>query len=107
MRGTKMDQYRIDFASFPWNSQAPGVRFKVHKRLGTQLRVVEFTREFVEADWCTRGHIGSVLEGSLEIDFQGTPIVFNAGEGLSIEPGRNHQARVVTDCVRLVLVEEA
>lgn len=102
-----MDRTRIDFASLPWNSPAAGVRFKIHKHGNTQLRFVEFTRDFVEADWCARGHMGYVLEGRLEIDFQGTVVEFVAGDGLFIEPGRKHKAHVVTESALLFLVEEA
>jgi quercetin dioxygenase-like cupin family protein len=101
-----MDPYRIDFESLDWNSPDVGVRFKVHRQGGRQIRLVEFTREFIEADWCTRGHIGYVIEGRLEIDFDGTPVVFGPGDGLFIEAGERHKARVLTNLARLMLVEE-
>ena len=69
---------------------------------------MEFTREFVELDWCRKAHIGYVLEGELEIDFSGNVVVCSAGEGLFIPPGdaNKHKARTLSDVVRLVLVEE-
>ena len=104
-----MNQYRIDFESIPWETPADGVRFKAYEQDGKRLRLVEFTKDFVEADWCSSGHVGQVLEGRMEIDFDGNVIAFGQGDGIFIPPGEahKHKARVLSDTVRLVLVEEA
>ncbi|MHC4798107.1 MAG: phosrestin, partial [Planctomycetota bacterium] len=85
-----------------------GVRFKTCQQGGKQLRLVEFTRGFVEPDWCTKGHIGYVLEGQLEVDFERDIVVFKTGDGLFIPAGEEnkHMAKVLSDVVRIVLVEE-
>ena len=103
-----MENYRIDFDSIPWTEPAPGVRFKVHGQDGRQLRLVEFAKEFVEPDWCTKGHIGMLLDGELEIDFSGTIVTFKSGDGLFIPAGEKgkHMAKAVTDVARLLLVED-
>ncbi len=103
-----MGPYKIDFESTPWQAPAVGVRAKIHDQDGKRLRLVEFTGEFVEPDWCRKGHIGYVLEGELEIEFNGTVVVFSSGDGLFIPPGNDnkHRAKVLTDVVRLILVEE-
>ena len=69
---------------------------------------MEFTREFVEPDWCRKGHLCYVLEGQLDIDFNGERVLFTQGDGVFIPPGETHKhmARVVTDVVRLILVED-
>ena len=92
----------------PWQSPAPGVRFKAWERNGSRLRLAEFTKEFVEADWCVKGHIGYVLEGVIEVDFQTKEEVFVAGDGLFIPPGNEHghKAKAITNSVTLVLVEK-
>lgn len=103
-----MQHYRVDFESIPWNAPAAGFRFKIHKQDGKQLRIVEFSKEFVEPDWCTRGHIGCVLEGEFEINFSGKLMTFKAGDGLFIRAGEQnkHMARAVTDVATLFLVED-
>jgi len=100
--------HRVDFESMPWQSLAPGVRFKAWERNGRWLRLAEFTKEFVEADWCVKGHIGYVLEGVIEVDFRKREEVFVAGDGLSIPPGseHGHKARAITNTVMLMLVED-
>ena len=99
---------RVDFESLPWESPAPGVRFKKCERQGRRLRLAEFTKEFVEPDWCVKGHIGYVLEGVIAVDFHGKEVVFVAGDGLFILPGteHGHKARAITDSVTLILVDE-
>lgn len=101
-----MGPYRIDFQRLPWDSPARGVRFKAYEQNGRRLRLAEFTREFVEPDWCTKGHIGYVLEGRMEIDFDGESLTFGPGDGLFIQPGNNHKAKVITDIAKVILVED-
>ena len=103
-----MEQYKIDFKMMPWDTPAIGVRFKAYEQGGRKLRLAEFTREFVEPDWCTKGHIGYILEGQMEIDFDGKVIVFEPGDGLFIPAGEKHKhkGRVLTDVVKVILVED-
>ena len=104
-----MEQYRIDFESIAWETPVAGVRFKAYEQGGKKLRLVEFGKEFVEPDWCTKGHIGYILQGRMEIDFDGKVILFGPGDGVFIPAGQEHKhkARVLTDKVTAVLVEEA
>ena len=84
------------------------MRSKVSRDDSKQLRLVEFTREFIEPDWCEKGHVGFVLAGTLEVDFRGQVITYPEGSGIFIPPGASsaHKARSVTPVVRLVLVED-
>ncbi|MBC8471506.1 MAG: cupin domain-containing protein [Planctomycetes bacterium] len=103
-----MKQYRIDFESMAWESPADGVRFKAYEQGSKKLRLVEFSKEFVEPDWCTKGHIGYILQGQMEIDFDGEKIVFGPGDGVFIPEGpeHKHKGRVLTDKVKAILVED-
>ena len=103
-----MDQYKINFQSMEWEKPADGVKFKVHQQAGRQIRLAEFGKEFVEPDWCTKGHIGYVLEGEMEIDFDGKKEVFGPGDGLFIPTGEEHKhkGRVLTDTIKAILVED-
>ena len=102
-----MGRYKVDFGSMPWEEPAAGVRCKACEQDGRRLRLAEFTRDFVEPDWCTKGHIGYVLEGEMELDFHGKVVTVRTGDGLFIPSGgkHGHKARVLTDVVRIVLVE--
>jgi quercetin dioxygenase-like cupin family protein len=102
-------EYRADFESIPWQSPLPGMRFRIHEQDGRRLRVVEYSNDFVEPDWCRNGHVGYVLEGEVEIDFNGRLVRFGAGDGIFIPPGdeHKHKARILSEIVRVVLFESA
>jgi quercetin dioxygenase-like cupin family protein len=104
-----MEPFKVDFDLLDWQSARPGARSKVYREGSKQLRVLEFTPEFVEPDWCERGHVGLVLSGTLEIDFRGQVVSYPQGSGIFIPPGHSaaHKARSATPVVRLVLVEDA
>jgi len=104
-----MKKYRIDFESIAWEKLALGARFKAYRQGRRKLRLAEFTREFVEPDWCTKGHIGYVLQGRMEIDFDGQIVTFGPGDGLFIPAGEKHKhkAKVLTDKVKIILVEDS
>lgn len=91
------DQTKIDFSEIPWERPARGVKFKAVFRDGKKLRLVEFSSDFVEEDWCVKGHIGYVLQGELEISFADKSLRFSAGDGLFIIAGESekHKARVI------------
>ncbi len=101
-------KYRIDFKTIKWYNPSIGVKMKSYIHDNKQIRLVEFTKEFIEPDWCLKGHIGYVLEGELEINFSGNKIRYNAGNGIFIPPGSEHKhmAEVISDTVRLILIED-
>ncbi len=103
-----MEQYRIDFESMAWESAVRGARFKAYEQGGKKLRLVEFGKEFVEPDWCTKGHIGLILEGQMEIDFDGEKEIFAPGDGIFIPAGQEHKhkGRVLTDKVKVIMIED-
>lgn len=103
-----MEAYKVLFESLEWQAAMPGARFKVFGDGRKQMRLLEFTSEFVEPHWCEKGHIGCVLEGELEVDFRGRIVRYAEGSGIFIPagPASGHKARSVTPAVRLFLVED-
>lgn len=103
-----MEQYKIDFESIQWEIPAEGIRFKAYKQNNKQVRIVEFTDKFVETDWCRKGHIVYILDGQLEVNFNGKLVVFNKGDGLFIPTGEKdrHIGRALTKIVRMLFVED-
>ena len=102
------EQCKIDFTSIPWETPAEGVRFKAYRQNGKQVRLVEFTDKFVENDWCTKGHIVFILEGRLEVNFNGNVVVFDKGDGLFIPAGEKdkHKGRSLTKVLKMIFVED-
>ena len=103
-----MEQHRVLFDSLEWQSSIHGARFKAFRSGVKQLRLVEFTSEFVEPDWCEKGHFGFVIKGELEIDFHGQLVRYPEGSGIFIPSGSGsgHKGRSITSSVLLFLIED-
>ncbi|MFQ5754383.1 MAG: cupin domain-containing protein [bacterium] len=103
-----MENVLVDIESMTWQERVPGARFKAFVRDGKQLRLVEISTELVEPDWCLRGHIGYVLQGEMEINFNGRLKKYKPGQGIFIPGGKEfkHKLRVLSQRVRLILVED-
>ena len=95
-----------DFENLEWESPAPGCRQKVFHREGKPWRLVEFAPEFVEREWCQKGHNGIVLSGEFEIDFGDRAVHYPEGTRFYIPPGNPHKARHIASLVRLFLIDE-
>ncbi len=71
---------KINFTKIPWETPAVGVRIKKVVSGENQIRLVEFSEGFIEAEYCRKGHIGYVVEGSMKLDVNGKMVDFKAGE---------------------------
>ena len=99
---------RIDFDTIAWPSPMPHFRQEIYERDGRRLRLLNLDGDFVEPGWCVRGHIGYVLRGTMEIAFADHTETLTEGNGIFIPPGEpgRHRAKILSDVVQLVLVEE-
>jgi len=82
-----VEQYKVSFESIPWEMPADGVKFKAYKQNGRKLRLAEFSKEFTEPDWYTKGHIDiGLMEENEEKYWQliGRIACGNGGNTLSI-----------------------
>jgi quercetin dioxygenase-like cupin family protein len=104
-----MATYRVPFDDLPWQTSPAGVLFKAHRIGGSQLRLLEFTTELVHPHWCATGHVGYVIEGDMEIEFEDRVEHYRAGDGLIVPAGMmdRHRPKALSDRVRLVFVEQA
>lgn len=78
-----MEKSRVDFDSLPRQRSLQGARHKVFQN--------------------------NNLEGEMDIDFNGNIVRFSTGDGLFIPEGNENRrkASVISDVVRLILVEDA
>ncbi|HET8563376.1 MAG TPA: phosrestin [Candidatus Binatia bacterium] len=104
----RTEEVTADFIQVAWESLATGVRVKVVRRGGLQLRLVQFSREFVEREWCEKKHTGYVIEGELAVEFASGTVRFHQGQGIVLPGGTGgkHKASSVTEVVTLFLVED-
>ena len=103
-----MSNIPIHFQELKWVEAAIGLRYKEYIRRNQRIRLAEFSEGFVEEDWCTKGHVGCVLEGSMKIDFNGKLVCYHKGDGLWINEGDKDKHKVIIEeggKVLLFLVE--
>ena len=102
-----MSGYHVDFDTLEWESPMTGLRFKAISSGGRQLRMVEYTPA-MKMHWCDKGHIGYLLDGEFEIEFESVTVTYRSGDGVFIPPGEEHRhkGKALTDVVRVVFVED-
>lgn len=102
-----MDQYKIEFEHMDWDYPVDGIRQKVISVGLRRLRLVEYTQD-MKPHWCSKEHIGYILEGRFEIGFKDGIVIFEKGDGVFIQSGaeHRHKARALTEVVRAVFIED-
>ncbi len=98
----------ICFDELPWESPAPGVRFKTFVRGSQQLRLLEFSAGFEEKDWCTRGHAFHVLAGAFTLRMRDRQVRLQAGDVGFLAAGEADAHKAILGAgehVRLLLFE--
>ena len=103
-----MPEHKIDFNAIEWESPLKGVKFKKYISGNKQVRFVEYTKEFIEPNCCLRGHIGCVIEGEFEIDFNGNITRYKSGDNIFIPAGEEHKHKVniISNYAKVFLVED-
>jgi quercetin dioxygenase-like cupin family protein len=103
-----LEHSRVPFSALPWQSMAVGAQHKVAERGGKRVRLVELTDSFIEPDWCSKAHVGYVLEGAVEVGFEARVERFAQGDGFLIQAGSDdkHKAKALTPRALLLIVED-
>jgi mannose-6-phosphate isomerase-like protein (cupin superfamily) len=99
--------YLVNFDAMTWQSPMLGVRHKVHCEGARILRLVEYSREMLP-HWCSKGHIGHIIQGRMEIEFKRDRQLFSTGDAIFIPSGPEHSHRAValTSVVTALFVED-
>jgi transcriptional regulator GlxA family with amidase domain len=99
--------YLVEFDKLSWETPMDGVRCKVRQEGDQRLRLVEYSAS-MPRHWCEKGHLGYLLTGEIEIEFERETRVFRAGHGVFIPDGPQHRhgARTLTDTVTALFVEK-
>jgi len=86
-------EYKLKFDELEWQEPDTGIRTKSFESSSKQIRLIELTNEFSHPHWCEAGHIGYVLEGVLEIEFESKVESYNSGDVIFIPDGAEHKHR--------------
>jgi quercetin dioxygenase-like cupin family protein len=101
---------RISFAELDWEEDVPGIRARERQVDGRRWALVEYASGARREEWCLDGHVGFVLEGAVEYEFEdgGEPLALSAGEAFCLSTGRAHRGRNLADgCTQLFLIDDA
>ena len=101
--------YRVAFADHDWEPALGGsARLKRAARGGKVFRLLELTPASNHPDWCETGHLGMIVEGELEIEFEAKTVRFSAGDALMIPDGAasRHRPRALTERAVMFLIED-
>ena len=102
-----MDNYLIEFDKIPWESPQKGIQQKTLLKDHKQIRLVMFDDQFEEIDWCTKEHIGFIIEGQLNVNFIEGSKIFNKGNGLCIPENHPHKVKMAKKKTAKVILFES
>ena len=102
-------KYLVEFDSIDWELIAEGVAEKCIVQNNQKLRLVEFSSGFFEENWCSKGHIGYVLSGQMNLHFRDEIVHFKLGNALWIEAGiaNEHKMRLIDNQTVCLLLFES
>ena len=103
-----MNKNLIHFENMDWERPKEGVEQKICADGNQRLRLLKFRDSFVEEEWCLSGHIGFVLEGQMDISFNGVITSYKKGDGLWINEGESSKHKVIIEKgkqIELILFE--
>jgi len=92
-----MTTYSSSFEKEEWNTETIGRKYKTIHIDNKKMTLVEFNDEFVEPDWCAKGHFGYVIEGKAKVCFiNGKEIHLNVGDVINIPSGEKdkHKTKI-------------
>ena len=100
--------YKIQFDNLEWIEPKKGMRYKLFAKNGEQVRLIEIEGEFEHPDWCLKGHIGFMIEGEMDIEFENSTESYKVGDVLFIPDGEEHKhkPKAKTSRVKFVSVEK-
>ena len=92
-----------------WEDDGPGIRARASHAAGSRFAVVEYSQGAMRAEWCTDGHRGYVLSGSIEYEFDDgrPPLALAEGHAFVLAAGRGHRGRnTAAGPTRLFLIDD-
>lgn len=105
-----MTEYLIHFESMEWEHPKKGMKQKIYSDEKDRIRLLRFSDDFIEEEWCLKNHIGFVLNGEMKINFNGEIKSYRKGDGLWIKEGESSKHKVSIEKgkhIELILFESS
>ncbi|RBQ23339.1 hypothetical protein ALNOE001_08980 [Candidatus Methanobinarius endosymbioticus] len=85
----------IEFDKISWDESTKGARIKSFINGNQQVRMVEYSEDFVEKDWCQEGHVEHVIEGNFSINYNGKLEQYKKGDVIFIPKGEKNKHKAI------------
>ncbi len=102
----------VPFGSLAWTADAPGIRAREAEVEGTRWALVEYAQGASREDWCEEGHMGYVVAGAIEYEFDDGHVPLRASEGeafllppASLGDGAHRGRNTANGLTRLFLID--
>ena len=109
MTGLWSRECQVRFPELPWDDDVPGIRDRASLVEGRRWALVEYAEGARRHEWCLDGHLGFVLAGALEYEFEdgGEPLTLSEGEAFCLSTGRAHRGRNLAESpTRIFLIDD-
>ena len=99
-----MQNHLIEFDKMNWVYTSVGIRYKAFVSGNQRIRLVEFSKGFIEPDWCQNGHAGYIIDGEFTLDFNGKLEYLKKGDMFFIPIGEADKHKAVLKKGEQVLI---
>lgn len=81
------------FNDLPWTQVTDLVRQKSTDVDDKTVRLLELQDGFEESQWCYKGHIGIVVSGAIEVEYEDHKHTYYAGDVMLLPTAVGHKAK--------------
>jgi quercetin dioxygenase-like cupin family protein len=83
----------IELSRTDWTPDVPGIHAREAYLEGRRWAIVEYAPGAKRHEWCVDGHVGFVLSGTVEYEFEdgGAPLTVGEGDAFALSTGRAHR----------------
>jgi mannose-6-phosphate isomerase-like protein (cupin superfamily) len=99
----------IELSRTDWVADVPGIRARETHVEGHRWAIVEYAPGAQRHEWCLDGHVGFVISGAVEYEFEdgGRSLMIGEGDAFALSTGRAHRgANRSSQATRLFVIDE-
>lgn len=96
----------VALSELAWEADVEGIRVRERMIDGRRWALVEYAPGAHRDEWCEDGHLGVVLAGQIEYEFEdgGSSLAAKQGDAFTLSTGRGHRGRNMGDSHTTLLV---
>jgi len=96
----------VALSELDWQADVEGIRVRELQVDGRRWALVEYAPGAHRDEWCKDGHVGVVLSGQIEYEFEddGRSLSATCGDAFTLSTGRGHRGRNTGDTATTLFV---